>query len=84
MDEPTRTPDDGSVEPTDGQDDAVEEPELEAARHTQDLLAEHVPLALLVDLVNAGGPSSEEILTDEGVPDEEWWEPNPDEQPPGP
>ena len=40
----------------------------------QELLAEHVPLALLVDLV-APVVSSEEILQAEGLPDEAWWEP---------
>ncbi|QTE30417.1 hypothetical protein [Pengzhenrongella sicca] len=39
------------------------------------LLAEHIPLALLVDL--AAAPSdraSTEILRAEGLPDEAWWE----------
>ena len=42
-----------------------------------ELLAEHVPLALLVDLV-APGVSSEEILKEEGLPEEPWWEPEAD------
>ena len=43
----------------------------------QELLAEHVPLALIVDLV-APVASSEEILAAEGLPDEPWWEPETD------
>jgi hypothetical protein len=40
-----------------------------------DLLADHVPLALLMDLVTPQGPASAEILRDEGMPDDAWWEP---------
>lgn len=36
------------------------------------LLADHVPLTLLVDLVDA--PESEQVLLDEGLPAEAWWE----------
>ncbi|WP_336923366.1 hypothetical protein [Aquipuribacter sp. SD81] len=36
------------------------------------LLAEHVPLTLLVDLVDA--PTSAEVLVEEGLPGEEWWD----------
>jgi len=36
------------------------------------LLHEHVPLTLLVDLVEA--PASEQVLVEEGMPDEPWWE----------
>ena len=36
------------------------------------LLHEHVPLTLLVDLVDA--PASEQVLVEEGIPDEPWWE----------
>ncbi len=39
-----------------------------------ELLAEHVPLALLVDLVTPEGPASEEILRAEGMPQDAWWE----------
>jgi hypothetical protein len=38
-----------------------------------DLLAEHVPLALIVDLVTPEATSAE-ILEAEGLPDDEWWE----------
>jgi hypothetical protein len=39
-----------------------------------DLLAEHVPLALLVDLITPEGPASADILRTEGMPDDAWWE----------
>ena len=37
-----------------------------------DLLAEHVPITLLVDLADA--PESEALLEAEGLPDNPWWE----------
>lgn len=49
----------------------------EQSRVAQELLAEHVPLALLVDLV-APVVSSEEILETEGLPEETWWEAEPE------
>lgn len=39
-----------------------------------DLLAEHVPLTLLADLA-AAEPRSGEILRSEGLPEDEWWQP---------
>lgn len=39
----------------------------------KDLLAEHVPLALLVDLVTPEATSAE-ILEAEGLPELAWWE----------
>ena len=39
------------------------------------MLQEHVPLALLCDLAEAGGPTSAEILAAEGGPEDHWWEP---------
>lgn len=42
----------------------------------RDLLAEHVPLALIVDLV-APEATSAEILESEGLPETPWWEPRP-------
>ncbi len=44
-----------------------------------DLLADHVPLALLMDLVTPDGPPSADILRAEGMPDDAWWEPGADE-----
>ena len=49
--------------PTDG--DEVIQP-------VRDLLAEHVPLALIVDLATPEATSAE-ILEAEGLPDEQWW-----------
>lgn len=37
------------------------------------LLSEHVPLSLLVDLADPQGPASDEILKEEGLPDDAWW-----------
>jgi len=45
----------------------------EATQHVLDLLAEHVPLALIVDLVTPEATSAE-ILQAEGLPEDEWWE----------
>jgi len=39
-----------------------------------DLLAEHVPLALLADLAAPDGPVSQAILETEGIPEDAWWE----------
>jgi hypothetical protein len=38
------------------------------------MLQEHVPLALLCDLTEPSGPTSQEILDTEGEPAERWWE----------
>lgn len=38
------------------------------------LLAGHVPLALIADLVAPSGPQSQEILDAEGLPSEHWWD----------
>lgn len=46
----------------------------------KDLLAEHVPLALLVDLLGAEGGTSSEILAEEGLPDEAWWDQDGDDE----
>jgi hypothetical protein len=49
--------------------------ELEDAQAEQvmDLLEEHVPLSLIMDLSAPEGPHSQEILDAEGVPDDQWW-----------
>ncbi|HEY0189364.1 MAG TPA: hypothetical protein VGC67_17905 [Cellulomonas sp.] len=44
-----------------------------AAGSVMDLLAEHVPLALLADLAETK-PRSAAILADEGLPADAWWE----------
>jgi hypothetical protein len=53
---------------------AVGAPLVNSGDDVMDLLAEHVPLALLADLVAPGGPGSSEILAAEGLPDDAWWE----------
>jgi len=41
-----------------------------------ELLEEHVPLSLLMDLVPPTGPDSQDILDTEGAPDDAWWVPS--------
>jgi len=48
----------------------------ENTQPVRDLLAEHVPLALIVDLATPEATSAE-ILESEGLPDEAWWEGDP-------
>lgn len=48
----------------------------EDTQPVRDLLAEHVPLALIVDLATPEATSAE-ILEAEGLPDEAWWEKDP-------
>lgn len=61
----------------DGVDDqpAVTVLGVDAAQHAQELLAEHVPLTLLVDLLTPTGETSAELLASEGLPEDTWWEP---------
>ena len=47
----------------------------DATQPVKDLLAEHVPLALLVDLVTPESTSTE-ILEAEGLPEVAWWDPD--------
>ena len=47
--------------------------DADADRHVMELLSEHVPLSLLLDLTSPEGPASEEILQSEGVPENSWW-----------
>ncbi len=46
-----------------------------AEEDVMDLLAEHVPLSLLLDLATPGGPPSKDLLQAEGLPEQAWWEP---------
>jgi hypothetical protein len=39
-----------------------------------ELLSEKVPLSLIMDLSTPAGPDSEQILHEEGEPEEAWWE----------
>ncbi|MFZ5870052.1 MAG: hypothetical protein ACOYXW_05935 [Actinomycetota bacterium] len=51
------------------------QPETAQADDTvMELLSEHVPLSLLMDLTAPAGPDSEAILDEEGEPEEAWWE----------
>jgi hypothetical protein len=53
----------------------TEEPvPADRAERVMDLLEEHVPLSLLLDLTAPAGPDSREILRAEGEPDVHWWE----------
>jgi hypothetical protein len=38
------------------------------------MLEHHVPLALVMDLTDRGGPGSAEIFAREGEPEDHWWE----------
>ena len=40
----------------------------------KELLEEHVPLSLIMDLTAPGGPHSQDILDAEGAPEQAWWE----------
>ncbi|MGN6303129.1 MAG: hypothetical protein ACTHN8_18775 [Angustibacter sp.] len=65
--EPTDRPDDGP--------DAVDETTTdEVTEATKELLEEHVPLSLIMDLTAPDGPHSKEILDAEGAPEQAWWE----------
>lgn len=55
-------------------DGAVVVPSAATPPSVMDLLAEHVPLALLADLAAPDGPVSQAILETEGMPDDPWWE----------
>lgn len=52
--------------PPSGDDEQTTQPVL-------DLLAEHVPLALIVDLVTPEATSAQ-ILEAEGLPESSWWD----------
>jgi mRNA degradation ribonuclease J1/J2 len=54
-------------------DDPVGGPPPDLARVITKL-QEHIPLALLCDLTEPSGPTSQEILDTEGEPAERWWE----------
>ena len=60
-----------------GSDAATPDPADHAAAVMR-LLAEGVPLTLLADLAAPDGPASQMILETEGLPDDAWWETDPD------
>lgn len=53
---------------------AIARMDEQASKQMMDLLAAGVPLALLADLGMRRGPSSAEILEQEGLPADEWWQ----------
>lgn len=56
--------------PDQGERETQATPDVEG--EVMGLLHDHVPLTLLVDLADA--PASEQVLVEEGIPDEPWWE----------
>jgi hypothetical protein len=44
-----------------------------SSAQVKELLKEHVPISLLLDLVAPAGPDSQDILDTEGAPEQEWW-----------
>ena len=56
-------------------DDPVTATGVDPAMHAQELLAEHVPLAVSADLVPPGGDPPADSREPEGLPEESWWEP---------
>ena len=66
---------DADAGPTkDGAPDAPAADAPDAAEQTKELLEEHVPLSLIMDLTAPDGPHSKEILDAEGAPEQAWWE----------
>ncbi|HZI98074.1 MAG TPA: hypothetical protein VFD41_11185 [Actinomycetales bacterium] len=56
--------------------DAVEVTSDDEGR-VMEMLGDHVPLSLIMDLSAPAGPDSARILDDEGEPESKWWEPTP-------
>ncbi|GAB2674649.1 hypothetical protein [Thalassiella azotivora] len=67
-------PEQGSTDTTEAS--ATEEAADES--HVMELLQEKVPLSLIIDLSAPAGPDSEQILDEEGEPEDAWWEPLPE------
>lgn len=53
---------------------APAEDSTSGSEHVMDMLGEHVPLSLLMDLTSPTGPDSVTIHDDEGLPEDSWWE----------
>jgi hypothetical protein len=64
----------GTTEVTPGTELTVQTEQAPADEAMMSMLHEHVPLSLLCDLTAPEGPESAEILAEEGVPDDKWWE----------
>ncbi len=58
------------------QEDGAKPPSADVTPTDQvkELLHEHVPLSLIMDLTAPGGPPSQEILDAEGAPEQAWWQ----------
>jgi hypothetical protein len=54
--------------------DAQNQGEIAPSDQVMDLLEEHVPISLLMDLVAPAGPDSRDILDTEGAPEQAWWD----------
>jgi hypothetical protein len=54
--------------------DAHQQSETAPSEQVMDLLEEHVPISLLMDLSAPAGPDSRDILDTEGAPEEAWWD----------
>lgn len=57
-----------------GRTDAADEDSTSGSEHVMDMLGEHVPLSLLMDLTAPTGPDSVTIHDDEGLPADSWWD----------
>ena len=50
------------------------DPPVTAERErVMELIEEHVPISLIMDLTVPAGPDSQDILDTEGAPDGTWW-----------
>ena len=50
------------------------DPPVTAEREqVMELLEDHVPISLIMDLTVPAGPDSQDILDTEGAPDGTWW-----------
>lgn len=72
---PTPTSPDPASGQSHGQDaSAPAEASTSGSEHVMDMLGEHVPLSLLMDLTSPTGPDSVSIHDDEGLPEDSWWD----------
>jgi len=67
-------PGSGATESARSEPDATGADPAQPGDEVMDLLAEHVPLALLADLAAPSDVVSTQILESEGLPDDPWWE----------
>ncbi|WP_432544008.1 hypothetical protein [Kineococcus sp. SYSU DK002] len=44
-----------------------------AVEPVMEMLSEHIPLSLIMDMASPDGPHSAELLAAEGLPEDEWW-----------